>query len=127
YVLHSNFSNYNKQYNPIWDGTHNDYLFIKKNTCVALSDRPDRLGACFISYMAQCMAADIMADTIQINHDIKYADSQFVKPLFKLFPQSDRKQVVSPVFSLDWIETLSKTVLLMKQDCLTKFSDKWKS
>jgi FkbM family methyltransferase len=28
YELHSNFSNYNKQLNPIWDGTHNDYLFV---------------------------------------------------------------------------------------------------
>ena len=29
YILHSNFSNYNKNDNPFWDGTHNDYLFIK--------------------------------------------------------------------------------------------------
>lgn len=28
YVLHSNFTNYNKIDNPGWDGTHNDYLFI---------------------------------------------------------------------------------------------------
>lgn len=27
YTLHSNFTNYNKITNPIWDGTHNDYLF----------------------------------------------------------------------------------------------------
>lgn len=27
YAMHSNFSNYNKVDNPIWDGTHNDYLF----------------------------------------------------------------------------------------------------
>ena len=27
YYLHSNFSNYNKIDNPIWDGSHNDYLF----------------------------------------------------------------------------------------------------
>lgn len=30
YILHSNLSNYNKNDNPIWDGTHNDYLFIYK-------------------------------------------------------------------------------------------------
>jgi len=28
YDLHSNFSNYNNIDNPIWDGTHNDYLFF---------------------------------------------------------------------------------------------------
>lgn len=28
YKLHSNFSNYNKNDNPNWDGTHNDFLFI---------------------------------------------------------------------------------------------------
>lgn len=28
YVLHSNFSNYNKNDNKGWDGTHNDYLFV---------------------------------------------------------------------------------------------------
>jgi len=28
YKLHSNFSKYNKNNNPIWDGTHNDYLFF---------------------------------------------------------------------------------------------------
>jgi FkbM family methyltransferase len=28
YILHSNFSNYNKIDNVGWDGTHNDYLFI---------------------------------------------------------------------------------------------------
>lgn len=28
YKLHSNFTNYNKQDNPCWDGSHNDYLFI---------------------------------------------------------------------------------------------------
>lgn len=27
YKLHSNFTNYNNIDNPIWDGTHNDYLF----------------------------------------------------------------------------------------------------
>jgi FkbM family methyltransferase len=35
YSLHSNISGYNKQDNPVWDGTHNDYLFVadslKKN------------------------------------------------------------------------------------------------
>ena len=30
YVLHSNFTNYNKIDNSYWDGTHNDYLFIYK-------------------------------------------------------------------------------------------------
>jgi len=29
YNLHSNFSNYNKADNPGWDGTHNDYLFVR--------------------------------------------------------------------------------------------------
>jgi hypothetical protein len=29
YTLHSNFSNYNKTTNPGWDGTHNDYLFVR--------------------------------------------------------------------------------------------------
>jgi len=29
YKLHSNFTNYNKIDNPVWDGTHNDYLFIR--------------------------------------------------------------------------------------------------
>jgi len=29
YDLHSNFSNYNKIDNPAWDGTHNDYLFVR--------------------------------------------------------------------------------------------------
>ena len=28
YILHSNFTTYNNQDNPNWDGTHNDYLFI---------------------------------------------------------------------------------------------------
>lgn len=28
YILHSNFSNYNKTTNPGWDGTHNDFLFM---------------------------------------------------------------------------------------------------
>jgi FkbM family methyltransferase len=28
YALHSSFSNYSKQTNPGWDGTHNDYLFV---------------------------------------------------------------------------------------------------
>lgn len=28
YTLVSNFSNYNKQNNPHWDGSHNDYLFL---------------------------------------------------------------------------------------------------
>ena len=31
YLLHSNFTNYNKKDNPGWDQTHNDYLFIDKN------------------------------------------------------------------------------------------------
>jgi FkbM family methyltransferase len=31
YILHSNFTNYNRNDNPIWDGTHNDFLFIDKN------------------------------------------------------------------------------------------------
>lgn len=31
YKLHSNFTNYNNIDNPIWDGTHNDYLFISIN------------------------------------------------------------------------------------------------
>ena len=29
YKLHSIFSNYNKADNPGWDGTHNDYLFVR--------------------------------------------------------------------------------------------------
>ncbi len=29
YTMVENFSNYNHQDNPIWDGTHNDYLFRK--------------------------------------------------------------------------------------------------
>jgi len=28
YKLHSNFTKYNKIDNPVWDGSHNDYLFI---------------------------------------------------------------------------------------------------
>ena len=28
YKLICNFSNYNKEDNPVWDGTHNDYLFM---------------------------------------------------------------------------------------------------
>jgi len=28
YKLHSNFTNYNHETNPGWDGTHNDYLFF---------------------------------------------------------------------------------------------------
>lgn len=28
YKLYSNFTNYNKQDNPGWDGSHNDYLFV---------------------------------------------------------------------------------------------------
>lgn len=31
YALYSCFSNYNYQDNPIWDGSHNDYLFYDKN------------------------------------------------------------------------------------------------
>lgn len=31
YRLHSNMTNYNKNDNPLWDGTHNDYLFIDNN------------------------------------------------------------------------------------------------
>jgi hypothetical protein len=31
YSFEGNFTNYNKQDNPGWDGTHNDYLFIKKD------------------------------------------------------------------------------------------------
>jgi FkbM family methyltransferase len=31
YTFEGNFTNYNKQDNPGWDGTHNDYLFIKKD------------------------------------------------------------------------------------------------
>jgi FkbM family methyltransferase len=30
YELICNFSNYNKKTNPVWDGTHNDYLFKEK-------------------------------------------------------------------------------------------------
>lgn len=30
YDIVGNFSNYNKKDNPYWDGTHNDYLFLKK-------------------------------------------------------------------------------------------------
>ena len=30
YKLHSNFSNYNKTDNPGWDGTHNDFLFVRE-------------------------------------------------------------------------------------------------
>jgi FkbM family methyltransferase len=30
YFLHSNFSNYNHVDSPIWDGTHNDFLFCDK-------------------------------------------------------------------------------------------------
>jgi len=26
YTLHSNFTNYNKETNPLWDGTHNNYV-----------------------------------------------------------------------------------------------------
>jgi hypothetical protein len=29
YILNSNFSNYSLTTNPGWDGTHNDYLFVK--------------------------------------------------------------------------------------------------
>jgi hypothetical protein len=29
YSVHSNFSNYNPSNNPDWDGTHNDYLFVR--------------------------------------------------------------------------------------------------
>jgi FkbM family methyltransferase len=32
YVLHSNFSNYSLSTKPDWDGTHNDYLFVDKNS-----------------------------------------------------------------------------------------------
>jgi hypothetical protein len=32
YYLHSNFSNYNKIDNPIWDETHNDFLFCDRMT-----------------------------------------------------------------------------------------------
>ena len=31
YKIHSNFTNYNLNTNPGWDGTHNDYLFYKSN------------------------------------------------------------------------------------------------
>lgn len=31
YTLHSNLTNYNHISNPIWDGTHNDYLFVDNN------------------------------------------------------------------------------------------------
>jgi len=31
FILVKNFSNFNKSNNPNWDGTHQDYLFIKKN------------------------------------------------------------------------------------------------
>jgi len=31
YKLHSNFSNYNKTDNPAWDGTHNDFLFVRSD------------------------------------------------------------------------------------------------
>jgi len=30
YILQSNFTNYNKVNSPIWDGTHNDFLFCDK-------------------------------------------------------------------------------------------------
>ena len=30
YILQSNFTNYNKVDSPIWDGTHNDFLFCDK-------------------------------------------------------------------------------------------------
>jgi FkbM family methyltransferase len=30
YNFEGNFTNYNKQDNPGWDGTHNDYLFIRR-------------------------------------------------------------------------------------------------
>ncbi len=30
YILHSNFSNYNHNDSPHWDGTHNDFLFCDK-------------------------------------------------------------------------------------------------
>lgn len=30
YILHSNFTNYNHIDSPIWDGTHNDFLFCDK-------------------------------------------------------------------------------------------------
>jgi hypothetical protein len=30
YSLHSCFTNYNKRDNPIWDGSHNDYLFYDR-------------------------------------------------------------------------------------------------
>ena len=30
YILHSNFSNYNRRDSPHWDGTHNDFLFFDK-------------------------------------------------------------------------------------------------
>jgi FkbM family methyltransferase len=31
YNFKENFSNYNKIDNPLWDGSHNDYLFIRKD------------------------------------------------------------------------------------------------
>ena len=31
YNLHSNFSNYNNIDNPAWDGTHNDFLFVRSD------------------------------------------------------------------------------------------------
>jgi FkbM family methyltransferase len=31
YNYKENFSNYNKTDNPLWDGSHNDYLFIRKD------------------------------------------------------------------------------------------------
>jgi FkbM family methyltransferase len=36
YRLHSNFTNYNKIDIPVWDGTHNDYLFIDNNLSMNL-------------------------------------------------------------------------------------------
>jgi FkbM family methyltransferase len=32
YLMTENFTNYNKASNPKWDGTHNDYLFMRQET-----------------------------------------------------------------------------------------------
>ena len=34
YKIHSNFTEYNPVTNPLWDGTHNDYLFYDKHSGV---------------------------------------------------------------------------------------------
>lgn len=99
---------------------------VKTSGIATLTSRCDQIGANFTSYIAQCVALDVIGVKTQAT-EIKYSNSKIVKPLLKLFPKQDLKAEHNSAYSHDWLETNSKAVLLANSDCISYFNNKWRA